>query len=411
MSSSFKILFYVKKSQLNKNGKGTIMVRVTLNSQRTQFSSKLEIEPEKWDNKTNKVVGRSSAALGINNTLESIRTRLNNIYYELEKSGSVTAEKIRSVFLGNHIEQQSLLALFDKHNEDVKKLVGKSRTKATLEKYLRTRKRLAEYLSKKYNLSDIPLRDINYDFITGFELYLKADFNYSNNTAAKTMQFFKRIIIIARNNNWMFGDPFANYKIKIEKVDRGYLTEDELHAIIKKELVSQRLEQIRDIFIFSCYTGLAYIDVKNLLKENIQKSFDGNFWIKTKREKTGIPVNVPLLAIPQMIVKKYENKVKNNYLLPVISNQKLNSYLKEITDVCDINKNLTFHLARHTFATTVTLSKGVPIETVSKMLRHTNISTTQIYARITNAKISSDMNILSQKLESSEQVYKETANF
>lgn len=224
------------------------------------------------------------------------------------------------------------------------------------------------------------------------------------------MQLFKRIIIIARNNGWIVGDPFANYKIRLKRVDRGYLTEEELQKIIKKELVSERLEQVRDLFIFSCFTGLAYIDVKNLKEENIRKSFDGSLWIMTKRQKTDTTVNVPLLKIPQKILKKYRGKMKGDQILPVISNQKLNSYLKEIADVCGINKNLTFHMARHTFATTTTLAKGVPIETVSKMLGHTNISTTQIYARITNTKISSDMKELSRKIKGLEAVYESFNN-
>ena len=196
------------------------------------------------------------------------------------------------------------------------------------------------------------------------------------------MQFFKRIILIARNNGILVGDPFANYKIRLEKVDRGYLTEDEIKIILKKKMVSERLEQVRDVFIFSCFSGLAYVDVANLKEDNIRKSFDGNLWIITKRQKTNTDVNVPLLDIPKMILEKYKGKLPNGKVLPIISNQKLNAYLKEIADVCGIKKNLTFHLARHTFATTTTLAKGVPIETVSKMLGHTNIETTQILSLI-----------------------------
>ena len=172
------------------------------------------------------------------------------------------------------------------------------------------------------------------------------------------MQFFKRIILIARNNGILIGDPFANYKIRLEKVDRGYLTEDEIKIILKKKMVSERLEQVRDVFIFSCFSGLAYVDVANLKEDNIRKSFDGNLWIITKRQKTNTDVNVPLLDIPKMILEKYKGKLPNGKVLPIISNQKLNAYLKEIADVCGIKKNLTFHLARHTFATTTTLAKG-----------------------------------------------------
>ena len=223
------------------------------------------------------------------------------------------------------------------------------------------------------------------------------------------MQFFKRIILIARNNGILIGDPFASYKIRLEKVDRGYLSEDEIKIILKKKMVSERLEQVRDVFIFSCFSGLAYVDVANLKEDNIRKSFDGNLWIITKRQKTNTDVNVPLLDIPKMILEKYKGKLPNGKVLPIISNQKLNAYLKEIADVCGIKKNLTFHLARHTFATTTTLAKGVPIETVSKMLGHTNIETTQIYARITNNKISNDMQGLDKKFVGIEKIYKEVS--
>ncbi len=218
------------------------------------------------------------------------------------------------------------------------------------------------------------------------------------------MQTFRMIIIKAKNNGWIFADPFINYKIHLKRVDRGYLTETEIKKILKKQFTCKRLEQVRDIFIFSCFTGLAYIDVRNLTKDNIQTSFDGKLWIMTARQKTDTTVTVPLLKVPQAILKKYEGTQADGRLLPVLSNQKLNSYLKEIADLCGITKTITFHLARHTFATTMTLAKGVPIETVSKMLGHTNITTTQIYARITNDKIGRDMQALSGKLGEIEKI-------
>ena len=300
------------------------------------------------------------------------------------------------------------MELFKKHNEDVKSLVGISKSPATLQKYEVTRKHLTAFIQQKYNLSDIYVNEISPMFIRNFEVYLMTIGKCGANTTAKFLQFFKRIIIIARDNGLMKSDPFANHKIRIQKVDRGYLTEEEISIIVQKQLVSERLEQVRDVFVFACFTGLAYIDVKNLAKENIQTSFDGNKWIMTKRQKTNTTVNVPIMTIPQKILDKYNNKLPNNMLLPVISNQKLNSYLKEIADICGIAKRLTFHLARHTFATTTTLAKGVPIETVSKMLGHTNISTTQIYARITNSKISKDMDGLSQKFVGIERLYETT---
>ena len=309
--------------------------------------------------------------------------------HEIENTEAfVTAEKIRNAFLGITTRQRTLLELFKQHNEDIQKLVGISKTPATIAKYDRTYRRLIDFMKYKYNISDISLKEINHMFITDFETYLRSESGCNENTTAKFMQFFRRIIIIAKNNGWIFADPFANYTIRLKRVDRGYLTEKEVEKIIKKKFATDRLNNVRDIFIFSCFTGLAYIDVKNLTEDNLRTGFDGKLWIMTHRQKTDTNVNVPLLDIPLKILAKYKNNLPNKVLLPVLSNQKMNSYLKEIGDLCGIDKNLTFHLARHTFATTITLAKGVPIETVSKMLGHTNIQTTQIYARITNSKIS-----------------------
>ncbi len=380
MKSTFKVLFYLKKGSEKKNGEVMIMARITIDGKQCQFSTKQSIQPDNWSIAAGKAKGRDAGR--INALLDDIRSSLNTIYHEMQRRDNyVTAEKVKNEFLGHSESHETILSLFQKHNDDVKQLVGISKTIATYRKM----------------------------FITDFELYLRTACKCGYNTTAKFMQFFKRIIIIARNNGILVGDPFASYKIRLEKVDRGYLTEDEIKIILKKKMVSERLEHVRDLFVFSCFCGLAYSDVANLRQENIQKSFDGNLWIITKRVKTNTDVNVPLLDIPKMILKKYKGKLPDGKILPVISNQKLNAYLKEIADICGIKKNLTFHLARHTFATTTTLSKGVPIETVSKMLGHTNIETTQIYARITNSKIGSDMQGLDKKFVGIEKIYKEVA--
>ena len=405
--STFKILFYLRKNYLNKNKQAGIMVRITLNGEITQFSSKLEADPDLWDVKTGKMSGNSLKARQLNTLLESIRFSITNHYREIERiEGYVTVEKVRNAYLGITTRQQTLLELYKQHNEDVQKLIGKSIAKATYEKHDRTCRRLEDFMQKQYHVRDIALKEINHSFITNFEAYLRSDCDCSENTTAKFIQFFRRIIIIAKNNGWIQIDPFANYSIRLKRVDRGYLTKEELTMIMQKEFSTKRLEQVRDIFIFSCFTGLAYIDVKNLTENNIITS-DGKQWICTHRQKTDTAVNVPLLKIPAAIIEKYKDVRYKGQLLPVLSNQKLNSYLKEIGDLCGIHKNVTFHLARHTFATTTTLANGVPIETVSKMLGHTNITTAQIYARITNDKINRDMQKLSTKLQDIEQA----ANF
>lgn len=408
MKSTFKVLFYLKKGSEKRNGEVTIMARVTVDGKVCQFSTKQSIHPDNWNVKTGKATGKFCAQL--NELLEDIKASLHQIYHQQQRRDNyVTAEKVKNEFLGHTEVHDTLLNLFEKHNNDVKALIGISKSASTYQKYDVTRKHLEYFIQHKYNLSDISLKEINLMFITDFEVYLKTIGKCNSNTTAKFMQFFKRIILIARNNGLITGDPFANYKIRLQRVDRGYLTEEEITKILELELVSERLEHVRDLFIFSCFCGLAYIDVAGLRKEHIRKSFDGNLWIMTKRVKTGTDVNVPLLEIPKMILNKYKDKLPQGKILSVISNQKLNSYLKEIADLSGIKKNLTFHLARHTFATTTTLGKGVPIETVSKMLGHTNIETTQIYARITNNKISSDMKGLSEQFSGIEKIYKKVA--
>jgi len=403
--STFKILFYLRKNQVNKDGKVSIMTRLSVNGEVSQFSSKLDVEPELWDVKLGKVAGNSQKSRLLNNLLDDIRTSLKNHYHEIETHEAyVTAEKVRNAFLGYSTKQRTLLELFKSHNEDAKKLVGISKTEATLAKYDRAYRRMGEFMKAKYKITDIALKEINHKFITDFETYLRTVSECNENTTAKFMQTFRMIVIVAKNNGWIYADPFINYKIRLKRVDRGYLTDQEIQTIMEKKFSFTRLEQVRDVFIFSCFTGLSYIDVKQLTVHHICISFDGKQWIMTHRQKTDTPVNVPLLNIPLTILKKYEGKLPKGQLLPVLSNQKLNSYLKEIADLCDIHKNITFHLARHTFATTTTLSKGVPIETVSKMLGHTNIKTTQIYARITNEKISKDMQLLSSKLDDMEKI-------
>ncbi len=406
MSSTFKILFYVRKNYVNKNGNSGIMIRVTLNGEMVQFSSKLEIDPKLWDAKSGKAMGKTKEAMKLNALLDNIRVSVTNHYQDLvRREGYVTVEKIRNSFLGHTDKQRTLLDLFKNYLVDLDKLVGISKTKATYAKYERTYRRLQDFMQHQYKITDIALKEINHKFVTDFETYLRTECGCGNNTTYKFIQFFKTIVLIAKNNGWIYADPFANYTLHFKPADRGYLTEEELSRIITKTFGNKRLDQVRDIFVFSCFTGLAYIDVKQLVEDDIRTSFDDGMWIMTKRQKTDTAVNVPVLKIPAMILEKYRGKLKNGRVLPVLSNQKMNSYLKEIADLCGINKNLTFHLARHTFATTTTLSKGVPIETVSKMLGHTNIKTTQIYARITNNKIGEDMKDLALKLNNIEKVY------
>lgn len=399
--SNLNIRFYLRTNHVNRDGTCAIMVRISVNGERTAFSTKLSADPNKWDADTNHVDGKSKADKELNRTLDDMRASIRNHYYELERYDAlVTAEKVRNAFLGITVRTESLMQLFKEYVDECRSLLGISRTKATVQKYDRCYRRVQEFLKAKYKLSDIPLVEIGHKFITDLECYLRTVSKCNENTTAKFLQTFKMIIIRARNNGYIKGDPFANYKIRLKRVDRGYLTEEELKILRETPITSKRVAQVRDVFLFACYTGLAYIDLKLLRAENIRTSFDGNQWIMTHRHKTDTPVNVPILDIPMELIERYKGVSKKGYILPILSNQKMNQYLKDVAEACGIEKNITFHLARHTFATTVTLSQGVPIESVSKMLGHTQIKTTQIYARITNEKISRDMAALAEKMKS-----------
>jgi len=399
MKSTFRVLFYVKRDKLKSDGTLPLMCRITIDGQASRFNTKVSVNPNIWDAKAAIALGKSNEAVEVNNLLNNIKTSIYNVYHDLQtKENNVNAERVKNIFLGIEVKHQTVLELFQRHNEDVAKLVGISKSKETLQKYEVARKRVADFIKEYYQVSDISLKEVNHMFLHNFEIYLMTICKCKENTTAKFLQRFRTIIIMAKNNGWIHVDPFANYKIRFKKTDRGYLTQEEVDIIMQKEFATERLERVRDIFIFSCLTGLAYIDVKNLRTNNIRTSFDGGLWVMGKREKTGVSYNVPLLDIPKRIIEKYSGKLPDNKVLPVMSNQKMNEYLKEIGTICGIDKGLSYHLARHTFAT-LTLTKGVSIESVSKMLGHTNIKTTQIYARITDVKVSNDMASFAEKLE------------
>jgi site-specific recombinase XerD len=257
------------------------------------------------------------------------------------------------------------------------------------------------YIKKEFKTSDIPVEEVDHKFISGFEYYLKTERKCGHNSAIKYITNFKKIIRIAFANEWIKKDPFSNWKGTLKIVDREFLSKEEIQLMIEKDLDNIRLDLVKDIFIFCCYTGLSYADVKKLSENDVVIGIDGNRWIKTNRTKTKVRSSIPILPTAEAIIEKYVEHpdVNTKRLLPVLSNQKMNAYLKEIADLCGIHKNLTFHLARHTFATTVTLSNGVPIESVSKILGHKNLHTTQHYAKILDRKVSDDMAVLREKME------------
>lgn len=404
-SNTFSILFWINTSRI-KNNKVQIFARVTINQKRANISTKQSIEPKLWDSSRSRVKGTSPNARLINNYIDQIRTKIFKSYQELQYEGKlITAQLVKARYLGLDVVNYSLTDLFKHHNHGAKGKV----TKDTLNHYITTQRYVIEFINSKYKSTDIYLKLLDYQFISGFELFLR---NYiskgnnkpiGNNTIVKHIQRINKMINIAVKLDWIQKNPFVNYSIQLEKTNREYLTESELNSIHNYHPKVERLRLVKDLFLYSCYTGLSYIDIRNLTYQNIAKGIDGNNWIITKRQKTGTPVKVPLLEPAENILNSYYENLRvldSNKIFPTISNQKLNSYLKEIADCCGIIKNLTFHMARHTFATTVTLSNGTPIETVSKMLGHTKLTTTQIYAKIVDKKISDDMQQLKNKFSS-----------
>ena len=318
----------------------------------------------------------------------------------VHKKIPVTAETLKSKILGVDERARMLIPIFQDHNNKIKELVGKEYAPGTLERYKTSLSHTVEFLQWKYKVSDIEINKIDHAFVTDYEFWLRSVRNCANNTAVKYIKNFNKIIKLCLANDWLDKNPFANYKSKVKEVERVYLSEEEIQNIINKDFKTERLSLVRDIFLFSCFTGLAYIDVKNLTKSHISIGIDGDKWIFTHRQKTETASKIPILPVTQMIIDKYADHPKSNNedrLLPILTNQKMNVYLKEIAGVCEIEKELTFHIARHTFATTVTLTNGVPIESVSKMLGHKNLRTTQHYAKVLDKKVSEDMQILRNK--------------
>ncbi len=395
MKTKITLHFYAKSTKANSNGLLPIYVRLTVDGKRLEFSTKKFVEKTKWSNELSKMKGTSEEARSINSYLDLMKAKVLEAQMELlHRNEALTIENFKNKILGTEERQRMLVPIFQDHNNKIKELIGKEYAPGTLERYTTSLKHTIEFMQWKYNISDIDITKIDHAFITDYEFWLRSVRNCANNTAVKYIKNFNKIIKICLANDWLDKNPFANYKSKVKEVERVYLTESEIQSIIEKDFKTERLSIVRDIFLFSCFTGLAYIDVKNLTKSHISFGIDGEKWIFTHRQKTESASKIPILPVTQMIIDKYENHpqcLNEDKLLPILSNQKMNAYLKEIAGVCEIDKELTFHIARHTFATTVTLTNGVPIESVSKMLGHKNLRTTQHYAKVLDRKVSEDM--------------------
>jgi integrase/recombinase XerD len=403
-TNTFGVRFITRTAKDDGN-EALIYVRITVNKKRHEISLKRTVDLLYWDKKEGCVKGNKELARRLNPYIEEVRYKLMDCYRQLQLQNKViTSTAVKSLFLGDEKKETTLCMLIEYHNVNMKSVLEYG----TLKNYYTTAKYIKGFLDLRYKTDDIYLTELNYQFITEFEFFLRtgkpldAGNPLHQNGIMKHIERLRKMVTLAVKMEWIPKDPFARYKLRFQKTEKEFLTSGELAVIENSVLHNQKLDRVRDLFVFSCYTGLSYIDLVNLSRLNICIGIDGERWIKTSRQKTDTPVNIPLLPQALAIIEKYKDDPAVNHqrkLLPYLCNQTINQYLKEIAARCGINKHLCFHMARHTFATTVTLSNGIPMETVSKMLGHTKLSTTQIYVHVLEKKISEDMQLLRNKFK------------
>jgi len=403
MKKNLNLLLYLRRAKTKKNGEAPIYLRITVDGIRSETPTGRSIIPSKWNPDMQMQIGKSEEARTLNHFLDSIKQSINQDANILNDQGiDFSAELLKNRFNGIKTRPKTLLAVFKENNRLSTLEEGKKYAKRVISQYYTTEERLKKYILEEYKSDDIGLSELNVLFIRKFENFLRLEYNIDDNTTMKYLKQLKKVIHFAMSVGYLENDPFFGYKTAYKEVNRGYLTEDELKRIEEKEFRISRLDRVRDVFVFACYTGMSYSDLSKLTPGSISKGIDGKDWIIYEREKTGVRASVPLLPQAQALIDKYRNDPacsSDGKILPVISNQKLNAYLTEIADLCQIEKNITMHLARHTFSCTITLTNGVPIETVSKMLGHTSLKTTQIYAKVVDRKIADDMSQLEKKLQ------------
>ena len=398
--STFKVLFYLKR-QNEKNGKAPVMGRITINGTVSQFSCKLSVSPKLWDTGGNRAAGKSVEARRINEKLENIKTNIGKQYQRIsDRDSYVTAEKVKNAWLGFGDEHRLLLQTFDKYLQELAgKRVGKDRSAGTLLEYRVRRDRLAAFLQYEYGLSDIPLRELKREFAEKFIIYLSTVRGLRSNTIFQTLKKVHAMVYMALDKGWIAVHPFPDVWVVPQSRERRFLNEDEIRKIMEVHLPNYKTAVVRDVFVFCCFTGLAYADVRKLTHDDIHTDGNGDMWIIDGRQKTGTQFRVQLLPVARELVEKYlPLSLPGGAVFPVPSRSSYNGSLRTIALRAGLSFVPSSHVARHSFATSVCLSQGVPIETVSKMLGHKHITTTQIYAKITNDKIKRDMDDLRTRI-------------
>ncbi|KAA6326581.1 Tyrosine recombinase XerC [termite gut metagenome] len=396
--STYSVMFYINKTKIKKNGMCQVLGRISVDSNTAQIGAKVEISPDLWDAKAGHAIGKSKQSSLVNRTIERLAEKINGYYEELiDKQAFVNAEMIKNALKGIGRKPETLLKLFEEHNEEFAKRIGINRVKESLLGYERTHALLKIFLKEKQDVEDVTLRSLTITFIDAFDLYLRVDRLYSQNTIAGHLINLKKVARRAVSQGTIKRDPFVTFNPEQPAKKCRHLKAEEIDKLMKVHIDDKRIRYTRDMFVFSCFTGLVHVDLKNLKEENLITAEDGSLWIKINRHKTGTESNIRLLDIPRQIIEKYKHERKNDKVFNVCTMSNIGNHFRKLEKMCGI-EHITFHMARHNFGTHITLSQGVPIETVSRMMGHSSITTTQLYAQITSKKVDEDMKCLSDRI-------------
>lgn len=406
--STFAVIFYINKNKVKKNGLCPVMGRISVNAEIAQFSAKIDVNPTLWDAKDYRLKGKSREAVQANRELDKLTDSIEKYHSELlQQQSYVTAELVKNMLLGIGRKKDNLLSLFAEHNEEYAQKVGVNRTRETYKHYLLVYNHVRQFLQSQYKMEDIPLKQLNYSFIEQFDFYLRVEQHHSPNTIGGYTILLKKIIRRAINQGTLLRDPFADYRPEQPPKKCRHMTADELERFMATPITSKSLRHTRDMFVFSTFTGISYIDLCNLSLSNISKAGNGTMWIHFKRQKTGSECHIRLLDIPKQIIEKYKPERKSDKVFNMVGYSSLAANLKKVAKQCGIERNITYHMSRHNFGTLITLSQGVPLETVSRMMGHLGIKTTQLYAKLTNQKINEDMKLLSNNMTDKFNIYED----
>lgn len=402
--STFSVLFFIKRKKLLKNGDAPVYMRITIDGRFLETSLKRGVNSKLWNEKKQRSTGRDRLSLELNDYLDTTLTRIYRIHQQLiDECKPVNPQTVMNAYQGRMEQPKMLREVFRQENAKYRQLLEIGDVVlGTVLRYERTERYLGEYMKKNYNVEDMPFRAIDNEFVRNFHIFLKVDKKAEQNTANKYCKNLKKIVRLALDNNWMEVNPFQGIKFSAKVTTREFLSEKELTTLMKKDFEVERLNVVRDIFVFCSLTGLAFSDVAALRPEHISVDDEGNYWIHKARQKTKNMCSIPYLESARAIAEKYREHptcVAKGVVLPVLSNQRMNSYLTEIADCCGIKKSLTTHIARHSFAC-LALANGVSMEIIARMLGHSDIKTTKIYAKVVDKSIAEQMGGLAAKFGS-----------